>query len=243
MIVEICCGSFEDALTSYNAGATRIELNSALFLGGLTPSVSALKLTKKNTKLEVISMVRPRAGGFLYSDEEYEVIKEDTKLLMENGSDGIAFGFLTSDFEIDIKRTKEITDIIHKSGKIAVFHRAFDCTKDYKNAIKILIDLGVDRILTSGQQDKAIDGIDVIMDLQKNYSDKIEILIGSGINYKNAKQIIEKTGVSQIHSSCKDYKEDITTTTNNVSYAYLDKSIKYDVVSGELVREILENVK
>lgn len=92
-IVEICCGSYSDALAAWKAGATRIELNSALSLGGLTPSLATLKMTKQNTGLKVITMIRPRGAGFCYDEEEYEVMKQDAKIMLENGADGLAFGF------------------------------------------------------------------------------------------------------------------------------------------------------
>ena len=189
-IIEICCGSYEDALAAYNGGAKRIELNQALYLGGLTPDISALKLTKKNTDLVVVCMVRPRGAGFCYTDNEYEAMLIDLKLLLDNGADGIAFGFLTGDFEIDKTRTKEFIDIIHSYGKTAVYHRAFDCTKDPYKAIETLIDLGADRILTSGQMNKAMEGIELIKNLQLKYGDRIELLAGSGMNASNAKEMI-----------------------------------------------------
>ena len=116
-IIEVCCGSYDDALASYRGGAKRIELNSALYLGGLTPSLASLILTKKNTDLKVIAMVRPRAAGFCYTNEEFETMKLDVTLMLENGADGIAFGCLTSDSEIDVKQTKEIVDIIKSFNK------------------------------------------------------------------------------------------------------------------------------
>ena len=149
-IVEICCGSYEDALNAYKGGAQRIELNSALYLGGLTPSIASLIKTKQNTDLKVIVMIRPRGAGFYYSEEDYEVMKEDCRLMLEHGADGIAFGFLNKDFSIDLKRTKEFIDIIKSYNKEAVFHRAFDCTSHPYQAIEQLIELGVNRILTSG---------------------------------------------------------------------------------------------
>ena len=100
-MVEICCGSYEDARNAYLGGAKRIELNSALHLGGLTPSIASLTLTKKNTDLKVICMVRPRGAGFCYNDIEFEQIMEDAKVLLENGADGLAFGFLNKDYTID----------------------------------------------------------------------------------------------------------------------------------------------
>ena len=121
-IIEVCCGSYDDALASYRGGAKRIELNSALYLGGLTPSLASLILTKKNTDLKVITMVRPRAAGFCYRDEEFETMKLDVTLMLENGADGVAFGCLTSDSEIDVKQTKEIVDIIKSFNKEVVFH-------------------------------------------------------------------------------------------------------------------------
>ena len=93
-IVEICCGSYSDALSAAHAGATRIELNSALSLGGLTPSLATLIKVKQDTSLKVIAMVRPRGAGFCYSDEEYEIMKEDAKIMLDHGVDGLAFGFL-----------------------------------------------------------------------------------------------------------------------------------------------------
>ncbi len=239
-VIEICCGSYEDALNAYRGGAKRIELNSALYLGGLTPSLSSLILTKKNTDLKVIVMIRCRGAGFCYSDEDYEVMKEDCELMLKHGADGIAFGFLKNDFTIDLKRTEEFVRMIKKYNKEAVFHRAFDCTDDPFLAIEQLIELGIDRVLTSGLQAKAMDGISLIRELQEKYGDKIEILAGSGMNASNATYMMKNAGISQIHSSAKSWVEDITTVHNYVSYAYNGK--QYDVVDEKLVRELVESV-
>ena len=242
-IIEICCGSYEDALAAYNGGAKRIELNQALHLGGLTPDISALKLTKKNTDLVVVCMVRPRGAGFCYTDNEYEAMLIDLKLLLDNGADGIAFGFLTGDFEVDKTRTKEFIDIIHSYGKTAVYHRAFDCAKDPYKAIETLIDLGADRILTSGQMNKAMEGIELIKNLRLKYGDRIELLAGSGMNASNAKEMIEYTGINQVHSSCKSWREDVTTKYNGVTYGYSEEfPMSYDVVSEELVKKLVESI-
>ena len=241
-IVEICCGGYYDALNAYKGGAKRIELNSALHLGGLTPSLASLILTKQNTDLKVICMIRPRGAGFNYSEEDYLVMKEDCRILMENGADGIAFGFLNDDYTINIERTKEIVGIIKSYNGEAVFHRAFDCTKDAYKSIELLIELGVDRVLTSGQKDKAMDGKDLIKELQSRYGDQIEILAGSGINKSNTLEMMDYTGISQVHSSCKDWKEDVTTTGESVSYRYTDYD-QYDVVSEALVDELVSLVE
>lgn len=241
-IVEICCGSYEDALNSYRGGAKRIELNSALHLGGLTPSLATLKLTKQNTDLKVICMVRPRGAGFHYTDAEFEVMKYDAKILMENGSDGLAFGFLDEDGNIDIEQTKQMLDIVKEYNGEAVFHRAFDCVKDPYQAIETLINLGIDRVLTSGLEAKAMDGVELIKELQEKYGSHIEILAGSGMNATNANEMIEKTGICQVHSSCKDWVEDPTTSCHHVSYSFAPTPHEndYDIVSQALVEKIVK---
>ena len=243
-IIEICCGSYEDALNAYHGGAKRIELNNALHLGGLTPSLATLKLTKKNTNLKVITMVRPRGAGFCYNEIEFEVMKEDAKSLLENGADGIAFGCLNKDGSICIKQTKEMIEIIKSYQGEVVFHRAFDCVEDAYTSIELLIELGVDRILTSGLKPKAMDGKDLIKNLQEKYGSQIEILAGSGMNASNAKEMMKYTGINQVHSSCKDWVNDATTHRHEVSYAYapVPHENDYDVVSKELVEKIVKSI-
>ena len=149
-IIEICAGSYQDCIAAYKGKAKRVELNSALSVGGLTPSVASLVRVKKETDLSVICMVRPRAAGFCYEKEDVDIIFEDAKILLENGADGISFGFLRNDGSIHKEYTKEMVDLVHSYQKEAVFHRAFDVTPDAFEAIETLIELGVDRVLTSG---------------------------------------------------------------------------------------------
>lgn len=244
-IVEICCGSYEDAWNAYQGGAKRIELNSALHLGGLTPSLASLILTKQNTDLKVITMIRPRGAGFHYTKKEFEVMKADVKIMMENHADGIAFGCLDENGCVDFKQTKEIIDIVKEYQGEVVFHRAFDCVNDPYTTIEQLIDLGVDRILTSGLKTKAMEGKELIKDLQERYGSQIEILAGSGINADNAKEMIEYTGIHQVHSSCKDWVEDPTTAYHHVSFSYAatPHELDYDIVSKELVEKMIKSVK
>ena len=244
-IVEVCAGSYQDCLAAYQAGAERVELNSALSVGGLTCGISTLKKVKENTDLQVICMVRPRAGGFCYDWEDVQVMFEDAEMLLKHGADGIAFGFLNQDGTVQTEYTKQMADKIHDFHGTAVFHRAFDVASDPYDTISKLINCNIDRVLTSGRQTKAIEGIELIKELQKNYGEQIEILPGSGINAENVRQILMETGVHQIHSSCKGYKNDPTTSRNQVSYSYLDENHvnDYDVVDMELVRKLLNSVK
>ena len=241
-IIEICCGSYEDALAAYKGNADRIELNSALFLGGLTPSVSSLVLTKKNTDLKVIVMIRNRGAGFNYNNIEFEVMMNDAKIMLENDADGIAFGFLDEDKEIDVNKTKQMVELIHSYNKKAVFHRAFDCTNDPYASIEKLIELKVDRILTSGKKSKAVEGKELLKNLQEKYGEDIEILAGSGVNASNGKQLLEYTGLNQIHSSCKGWENDVTTKTDSVDFSYASEGM-YDIVEYELVKELVNSLK
>lgn len=241
-ILEVCCGSYYDCLQAYNGKADRVELNNALYMGGLTPSIASLILTKRNTDLKVICMARPRGAGFCYEKEYYEALLLDVKIMLENGADGIAFGCLKDNGNINVSQTKKVVDLIKSYGKEAVFHRAFDCVSNPYDAVEDLINMGVDRILTSGLEAKAIEGLELLKKLQESYGDKIQILAGSGVNAGNARKIMEYTGITQIHSSCKTWLKDKTTTKNHVSYAYAKDNFSYDVVDSKLVEELMKIV-
>ena len=241
-LFEVCAGSVQDCINAQLGGADRVELNSALHLGGLTPSLAMLKLVKEKTSLKVVCMDRPRAAGFCYDDVEIETMFEDAKILLENGADGISFGFLNSDATINVTETKKMVELIHQYQKEAVFHRAFDCVDDPMHAIKQLIDCGVDRILTSGLQPTALQGSSVIAKLQSEFGNQIELLAGSGINANNIRTLKEQTGIHQFHGSCKEWCKDPTTTVGNVSYAY-HESDDYDCVSLEKVKSIIQELR
>ena len=243
-IIEICCGSYYDALQAYKGGAKRIELNSGLHLGGLTPSLGSLKLTKANTDLKVICMVRTRGAGFHYLNEDFETMLEDCRTLMQNGADGIAFGCLDQNGNIDVEQTKQMIAIIKEYHGEVVFHRAFDCVSNPYESMETLIDLGVDRVLTSGLKAKAMDGKDLIKELQEKYGDQIQILAGSGMNASNAKEMMDYAGIYQVHSSCKDWINDPTTSGKDVTYSFAPNPHEndYDVVSQQLVENLLKSI-
>ena len=245
VVVEICCGSFYDALQAAKGGAKRIELNSALMLGGLTPSTASLKLVKQNIPdLKVITMVRPRGAGFCYSDEEFLVMQEECRELLEAGADGIAFGCLKNDRTLDWEKNCNLLSIIKEYNKEAVFHRAFDVVENPFLVMEELIHMGVDRVLTSGLQDKAMEGSELIRKLQERYGGQIQILAGSGINSSNVRRLLDNTGIWQVHSSCKDWVADFTTKANGVSYSIAsgEQEMMYDVVNAELVKELIATI-
>ncbi len=243
-VVEICCGSYYDARQAALGGARRIELNSGLMLGGLTPTETVLRMVKERLALKTIAMVRPRGAGFCYLDDDFAVMEQECRALLKAGADGIAFGCLQRDGSLDEEKNLRLVDAIKECGAKAVFHRAFDCSADPFRTIERLIGMGVDRVLTSGLKPKAIEGRDMIRKLQETYGGQIEILAGSGVNAENARELIRYTGISQVHSSCKAWNEDPTTVKNGVSYSIAsgEQELCYDVVSASLVRELVEKV-
>lgn len=240
MLLEVCTGCYDDCMKAYRAGAKRVELNSALSLGGLTPSLATLKNVKKDTDLKVMCMVRNRAAGFCYTDDEFKIMKEDAKILLENGADGIVAGFLTEGNKIDVEKTKEMVKLVHSYGKEFTYHRAIDISQDYEASIALLVALKVDRVLTSGQENTALEGVSNIALAQEKYGKKIHILAGVGIHLGNVNEIVNKTKVDEVHSSCKGFEEDQSTQYGKISYGYLENPYAYEVVDESKVKELLD---
>ena len=165
-------------------------------------------------------------------------------IIAENGADGIAFGFLNSDLTIDKIRTQKMIELIHQYKKEAVFHRAIDVVNDYEASVDLLIKLKIDRILTSGQKEKAPQAVERLASIQAQNGAQVTFLIGSGVNEKNALELMQRTGITNIHLSCKDWRLDPTTENHGVSYAYTESPspLAYDVVSTEKVRELVRAV-
>ncbi len=206
--VEICAGGIEDVITASRFPIDRIELNSALELGGLTPSLSALIQAKQICSIPVVCMVRPRPAGFVYTEQEIHLMKQDASILLENGADGIVFGFLNPDHTIDTKRTEEFVSLIHSFERTAVFHRAFDLVRDPMTAMQDLIRCGIDRVLTSGCADTAPQGAAVLKNLREMYGNEIEILPGCGITAETVQEVLSVSGCRSIHMTAKSMRFD-----------------------------------
>jgi copper homeostasis protein len=239
VLLEICCGSIDDAIEAEKGGAGRVELCSALFLGGLTPSLGTIQEAKRRLKIPIVVMVRPRGGGFAYSDAEMASMERDAEAAVENGADGVVFGILQSDGAIDIPRCKRIRRLI--GTRPAVFHRAFDVTPDPFEALEQLVDLGIKRILTSGQKDSVPEGVELIKKLIERAGDRIEILPGGGIQAWNVKEMIERTGCRQVHLTASRMVFDTSTqarpaiTFGGALYPLEDR---YQVTDEKLVRRL-----
>ena len=201
MILEICCGSADDVIRAWQGGAHRVELNSNLFHGGLTPTVGALRVAKRETDIPIMAMVRPREGGFCYTEAEFLTAVEDAKALLENGADGLVFGFLHEDGRIDKERTAVLAKLAQEAGKETVFHRAIDVVPNWREALDLLIELGITRVLTSGQESDVPWGAPTIREMVAYADGRIEILPGGGIRLRNVERVIRETGCNQVHMS------------------------------------------
>lgn len=198
MLLEICANSIQSAKNAQEAGAHRIELCQELSVGGLTPSYGLLKLVKDKLNISTHVLIRPRSGDFYYNDEEFDQMKKDIEVCKELEFDGIVSGILKADSTIDIERTKVLIDLVRPLS--FTFHRAFDEVKKPEVALQQLIELGVERILTSGQNPKAVDGIRLLRQLNTLANGQIIIMPGSGINADNA-GVFKASGFTEIHAS------------------------------------------
>ncbi|RCW41553.1 MULTISPECIES: copper homeostasis protein CutC [unclassified Halanaerobium] len=241
--LEICCASAADAVEAEKGGADRIELNSAMVFGGLTPSIGDLIEAKKRINIPVVVMIRPRSGGFCCSEIEFEVMKKNAEKLLAAGADGIVFGILKEDGSPDIEKNKIMRKIA--GDKEAVFHRAFDIVSDPFAAVDQLTDIGIDRILTSGQQAKVEDGLKLAREIINYAGDRIEVLLGGGIREHNVKKIILRTGAEQIHlSAFKEIFDNSASHQTKVSFNGL-KSLpenKYKITDSKKVKAVKNNI-
>jgi copper homeostasis protein len=212
ILLEVCCGSADDVIESWQAGADRVELNSSLFHGGLTPSVGSLITAKELAPIPVMTMIRPRPGGFCYTPVEFKAAVHDAEKLIENGADGLVFGFLNSDGTVDEARTRELTALAGE--KQSVFHRALDVTPDWRKALETLIKLGVKRVLTSGQAPNVFFALDIVREMIEFTQGAIQILPGAGVTLENAHRVADATGATQIHIARHRRVMD-TSTLNN----------------------------
>ena len=203
---EVCANSVESCVEAQRGGADRVELCAGIPEGGTTPSYGDIVMARKlliTTKLHVI--IRPRGGDFLYSDLEREIMLEDVRMARRLGVDGVVFGVLTSDGDIDMDFMRQL--MAESEGMSVTFHRAFDVCRNPFVALEQIIELGCDRILTSGQMPKAEDGVELLKQLVEKAGDRIIIMPGCGVNAGNIAKIAQITGVKEFHFSARSKHE------------------------------------
>jgi len=200
-IIEIATSDFTTTRAAVEGGADRIELCANLAEGGTTPSSGTIKRCREKFSVQLYPIIRPRGGDFLYTDEEFEIMKHDIRLCKDIGCDGIVTGLLNTDGTIDLKRTGQLAELAYPLG--VTFHRAFDRCRDPFEALEQLVQLGLERILTSGQQPTVNEGIELIAQLNKAADHRIIIMPGSGVRSENIKMLADKTGCIEFHSSLR----------------------------------------
>ena len=173
--------------------------------GGTTPSFGFIKAARKKLSIELYVMIRPRGGDFLYSDDEFDIMKQDVGMCKNLGCDGVVLGILTEEGNVDKKRCRQLVEYAYPLG--VTFHRAFDRTKEPLQSMEDIIEIGCERILTSGLRTKAIDGVELIKQLIIQADDRIIIMPGSGVNSENIISLAESTGAVEFHSSASMFAD------------------------------------
>lgn len=200
-LLEVAANSVASALAAQAGGAGRVELCTALELGGLTPSAALIAMTREQLTIPLYVLIRPRAGDFLYSDLEHDLMQRDIETCAALGCDGVVLGVLNADADVDKARCR---DLIAAAGNMGItFHRAFDLSRDPRQALEDVIELGCERVLTSGTRVTAHEGAGLIRELIGQAADRIAIMPGAGVTAHNIAQLAAATGAREFHASAK----------------------------------------
>lgn len=201
--LEVCANSVISAVAAQEGGATRVELCDNLSDGGTTPSAGQILLARKLLHIKIYVLIRPRGGDFLYNDAEFEIMKADIRHCIEAGCDGVVIGMLTPEGHVDKPRCKELVEIAKQWGLGVTFHRAIDMAADIHQALEDIIEIGCERVLTSGGKTTAIEGASVIASLVQQSAGRISIMPGCGVDENNVNDIVRFTGAKEVHSTAK----------------------------------------
>ncbi len=235
--LEVIGFNIESCVIAQAAGAHRIELCDNPGEGGTTPSYGFIKAARENLQIELFPIIRPRGGDFLYSDAEFEVMKTDVKICKELGCDGVVIGMLNTDGSVDKERCKELVALAYPMG--VTFHRAFDRVSNSSQALEDIIEIGCERILTSGLHPNALNGADTIAALIKQADEKIIIMPGSGVRSDNIIEIAEKTGAVEFHTSARMNIE----SKMNYKNEEMKESLLSVTADEQEIKNIIANLK
>ena len=240
-IIEVCCSSLGEAREAAAGGARRIELCSAITCGGVTPSHGTIEaIAQANLNIDINVLIRPREGGFCFTEDEITTMCRDIEFCRKTGVHGVVIGALTHDGEIDIEACKRM---IEAAGELSItFHRAFDVCRDPHKALEQIISLGCDRLLTSGQKPSAELGTELLAELVKQAAERIIIMPGAGINPQNIALIEQKTAATEFHSTAAINDHDFAYRGADVSFAaYPDREGIIRHSSREVVLQLVNN--
>ncbi len=205
--VEVCANSVQSAIEAQKGGAVRVELCANLADGGTTPAKSQIKLTRNHIDIDLNVIIRPRGGDFLYDNLDFESMKNDIMLCGELNCDGVVFGILDNNGNVDMERNAILIDFAKKYDMSVTFHRAFDRVRDIRSALEDVIRLGCDRILTSGGYQTAFEGRELLRQLVALSDNRISIMAGSGVNESNVQELVRFTGVKEVHGTFHSLKQ------------------------------------
>ena len=232
MKLEIIGFNIESCISAQEAGADRIELCDNPSEGGTTPSYGFIKAARKKLHIELYVMIRPRGGDFLYTEAEYEMMKADIEICKNLGVDGIVSGMLTSAGKIDKEKCGKLAEYAYPLG--VTFHRAFDRTSNPLEALEDIVEIGCERILTSGLQPKAVEGQQLIKELIAHADERIIIMPGSGVTSENIISLAENTGAVEFHSSAAMYRNSEMKYSNDA----MNEQMKHVVVNKAEVHKM-----
>jgi len=243
VVLEICVDSVDGALAAQQGGAQRIARCENLVEGGTTPSSGTIALARQQVTIGLNVIIRPRGGDFLYSDLEFAAMQHDLSHAKALGADGVVIGLLNRDGTVDRARTAALIALARPLS--VTFHRAFDMARDPATALETLIDLGIDRVLTSGQEQTAIAGIASIVALKQQAGDRIIVMPGGGVTEENVGQIVDRSGVREIHFSARSSVESQMSYRNERIYMGLPDRPEFQrkVTDVERIRAIKNNLR
>lgn len=243
-IIEVCCYSVQSAINAQRGGAARIELCQGMAEGGTTPSYASIKRVRALLSIKVNVIIRPRGGDFLYSDQEFEVMKEDILMCKSLGVDGVVIGLLNADGTVDAVRTAELVRLARPMS--VTFHRAFDMAVEPFAALDTLIEVGIDRILTSGGEQTAEIGVDLLQKLVRRANGMLVVMPGSGVNEGNIRMLIQETKANEYHLSAKVLvKGSMAYRNPRISMGGVARLPEYDTYESDeaTIRRVVELIK
>jgi copper homeostasis protein len=240
--LEVCANSATSAIAAQNGGAIRVELCNNLHQGGTTPSHGHILVARKHLHIKLYALIRPRSGDFLYNKNEFDVILSDVRQAIALGCDGIVTGILNKNGTVDIERNSQIVNMARQHGLGVTFHRAFDVCADQEQALEDLIQIGFERVLTSGGKSNVMEGARIIKNLLDKAKGRIVIMPGSGISEKNIADLVNYTGVTEVHTSARAlvgsnmvYRNDAIMMGNR----YVDEYATYET-NPEMVKRLIK---
>lgn len=237
--LEVCVDSLESALAAEAGGASRLELCDCLLVGGTTPSAGMLEVVRSRVRIPIHVLIRPRVGDFCYSESEILVIEKDIALAKSLGADGVVCGVLNPDGTVNVPVLEHLVNLARPL--LFTFHRAFDMTANAHQALKAIIDLGIDYVLTSGQQPTAYQGQTLLAQLVQQAAGRINIMPGGGVTEENVGPLVQATNVRDVHASARCYQDSrmLYRRDGLTMGAWLDDEFRYAVADTERVREII----